>query len=398
MPSIVRMPSTSTLVAITLSLLVAFAVSLDLAADYLWFAALGYGSVFWLIFGLKFSCFVATLLVTFAYFWVNARRLAATVDLNAVGSGLARQFARPSGPGGGTSPASVLTGGRQTPAAAAGCWLAFVALFVALIFAFSMAAQWDTLLRYWWAKPYGSVDPVYGRDIGFYLFELPLFTLLQNALASAAFLVTTGLIGVYVYGNGLSADWARGVRWPPAVRRHIAPNLALYLAALAWGNYLDRYELLQSTRGVVYGAGFTDVHVVRPTLWLTMALTAAMAAAVLYPPLFASGRRVLALLGGYLLTVLAGLSLLPWLTQAYYVSPNELEAEGPYLRHNIALTRQAYGLDGIEARFHPVLDGLSPAAIEHSRQTVDNIRLWDWRPLSETFRQLQQNPHLLHLR
>ena len=95
-------------------------------------------------------------------------------------------------------------------------------------------------------------------------------------------------------------------------------------------------------------------------------------------------------ISGYLVILLAALEVIPAGFQSLIVEPNELELETPFLRHNIALTRAAYGLDKIDVRFHTAEAKLNAVQIQENRSTIDNVRIWDHRPLSQTFRQLQQ--------
>jgi hypothetical protein len=94
--------------------------------------------------------------------------------------------------------------------------------------------------------------------------------------------------------------------------------------------------------------------------------------------------------GGYLVILAVSLFVAPWMVQAFKVEPNELELETPFLRHNIAFTRHAFGIDDIDERSYGTLDELTPEDLGRNQQTIDNIRLWDWRPLTQTVRQLQR--------
>jgi hypothetical protein len=197
------------------------------------------------------------------------------------------------------------------------------------------------------------------------------------------------LVG-YRYAGTFRTSWQAGVEAPSGVLWHLAANLALFLLALAWGFYLDRFALLQSDRGVVHGAGYTDRYVVLPAIWIMLGATLGLLVVLLLPQARKSGVWLLTVSGGYLAILLLCLMIVPWGVQSFLVEPNELEVETPFLRHNIAFTRKAYQLDHVDERSYGALGGLTPAALSRNRQTIDNIRLWDWRPLSQTFRQLQQ--------
>ena len=130
--------------------------------------------------------------------------------------------------------------------------LILLALAIALAFGFIHYYHWDTLLLYWWAGPYGQTDPIYGRDIGFYLFELPLYELLQDSLLAVSLIASILLLVGYFRDGSLTISWRQGPEAPPRVLWHFLSNLVLFLVALAWGLSLDRFDILQSTRGAVY--------------------------------------------------------------------------------------------------------------------------------------------------
>ena len=268
--------------------------------------------------------------------------------------------------------------------------LVLAAIVIGFLVGMTFYGHWDALLRYVWAAPYGQADPVFDHDIGFYLFELPFLELIQNAALAATAVASAILILAYVYGDVIRLDWREGVKGPAGPARHVAVNIALFLLALTWGYYLDRYALLQSSGGAVYGAGFADVTIVLPALWIVIGATLTLAVLLLVPGVIGQGVLGPVMVGGYLAFLFVCLTLAPWAIQSFYVEPNELELEQPFLRHNIALTREAYGLHDVQERSYDALGGPTLADIGRNSETVGNIRLWDWRPLSETFRQLQR--------
>jgi uncharacterized membrane protein (UPF0182 family) len=376
---------------LTVALGFGFFKLVDWTAEYFWFQALGYESVFWTLRELKVGFFLLAFIPALTYFWINFRIFASGLDLGAVASALTAQFggqtATPYAPPGSTT--ARIRGSDASRAGTPGV-LVFAAIVLALIFGLVFYSQWDTLARFWWAQAFGEVDPIYSRDIGFYLFKLPFLELVQSSLLAASFLASTLLVAGYHFAGVLRAEMQQGIKGPPKVLWHVAANLVLFLLALAWGFYLDRYALLQSTRGAVYGAGYTDVHVMLPAIWVMLGATLGLAAILLAPRFRKKGIFAPLVLGGYLTILFLSLVIAPWGVQSFLVEPNELRMESPFLRHNIALTRKAYQLDHVDERSYGALGGLTPAALSHNRQTIDNIRLWDWRPLSQTFRQLQQ--------
>ena len=356
-------------------------------AEYLWFDALGYGSVFWTVREVGIVFFLIAFAAALSYFWINLKVFVRLADLGAVVAALNAQFTGQIAPPFPSSLQRRLTGDPRprTP-------LPLIGVIVVIAFFFGLAFynRWDILLRFWWSQPYGDPDPIFGHDIGFYLFELPLLELVQNSMLTASLLTSVLIWFGYLAAGDLSSDWRRLITTRAAVLWHALANPAVYLLALAWGFYLDRYELLLSTRGIVHGMGYSDFHVVLPAIWIIICATFAFVAILLLAPLHKRLTIMLTALIGYPAVLVLGLSIAPGFVQGYVVEPNELELEAPYLRHHIAFTRKAFQLDAVDERSYEAARDLTPEVLSRNRQTIDNIRVWDWRPLSETLRQLQQ--------
>jgi len=359
----------------------------DWTAEYLWFDAVGYGSVFWTLREVGIVFFAMAFAAALFYFWINLRIFVRLADLGAVVAALNAQFTGQIAPPFPSSLQHRLASETRpkTP-------LPLIGIITVIAFFFGVAFynRWDVLLRFWWSQPFNSTDPIYGHDIGFYLFELPLLDLVQNSILTASLLASVLIWLGYLAAGNLTSDWRRLINAPAPVLWHALANPAVYLLALTWGFYLDRYELLLSTRGIVHGMGYSDFHVVLPAIWIIMCVTLAFAATLLLTPLHKNLTIMLTALIGYPAVLLMGLTVAPGFVQGYVVEPNELEFETPYLRNQIAFTREAFQLAGVDERSYEAARDLTPEVLSHNRQTIDNIRVWDWRPLSETLRQLQQ--------
>lgn len=360
----------ASLALVTAVLITILILSSKWLADYLWFESVGYLDVFWRIFLLKVSLFTASYLIVFLFLWINLRLLVRNLDPGL----LAQLFPGPSSP----------VDAGKFPG------LLVIATFGALMSALACASQWESVMQYFWSQDVGTVDPVYLNDIGFYLFRLPFLEFVQNSILMLTFLTCTCVAGLYLGTRQLRLDWSGGIIAAPAIQRHVSINAAIFLFGLAAGYYLDRYSLLQSSDGVVYGAGYTDVHVIRIGLGAAAVLTLAIGIVILIPHTLRQRSWLTGMAGIYIAFIIIGLGIVPWSIQGFRVEPNELELETPYLRHNIALTRMAYGLDKIEARTYEAVDTVSQENLADNQDTIDNIRLWDWRPLTRSFRQLQQ--------
>ncbi|MFQ5398297.1 MAG: UPF0182 family protein [Anaerolineae bacterium] len=264
------------------------------------------------------------------------------------------------------------------------------AVLLAFGFGSSGASKWEEFLRYFYRVSYGKADPIFNHDISFYLFELPVYEFLQGWLVSLLFMTLMGVVVIYAANN--LPDVQRG-QWRPhrsaAVRQHIALVGAILLGLWAAGHWFSIYGLLYSRRGVVFGASYTDIHA---SLWamraqiLFMTLTALAAAYNIFRP----SLRPLFLAGGLWLAsaILMG-GLYPGLLQRYAVEPNEIVRESPYISYNIEFTRLGFALDKIETRPFENVTDLSQKDLDENSTILKNIRLWDYRPLRDTYEQLQ---------
>ena len=263
-----------------------------------------------------------------------------------------------------------------------------IALILGLLIAMGETGRWDLILRFLYQAPYGQIDPLFGKDIGFYLFSLPVFVALKNWLMWILLLASLMAGSIYFLHDDISLD----PRWriSSAAIAHGSALLGLYFAIKAWSYALDRYLMLYDDNGVVVGAGYADVHVELPALWLLIIL-AVVAAIVSWANVrLRTIRLVIAapvlMFGGSLLFA----EVIPGLIERFYVKPNELQLEKPYIQRNIALTRQAYNLGQITVKPFPAEQGLTFQSLKDNSGTIDNIRLWDWQPLMDTYAQLQE--------
>ena len=227
--------------------------------------------------------------------------------------------------------------------------VAGAAILLGLLTAAIEISNWDTVLRFLYQVPYGESDPVFGKDIGFYLFSLPAYVALKNWLLLLLFFSAAIAGGVYWVQGDIEFDTPpRGLS--PAALTHASVLLGLYFVVKAWSYALDRYLLLYSDNGVVVGAGYTDLHVRLPILWLLIGLAAACAIASWVNVRWRNWRIPAAAVALLFATSFVVAVLFPALFNRFYVKPSELQLETPYIERNIALTRQAYNLQQIEVK------------------------------------------------
>jgi uncharacterized protein len=355
----------------------------DFLVDWLWFSATGYLPVFWTTIGAKTAVFFAVLVPTIVILWVNG-----LLAFRLAGSPATQPAARLAWthPGAMTTPDLLEYLRHRLP------WPS-VAVGGAGLLAMAVAAaeidNWSVFLRFVHQVPYGANDPLFANDIGFYLFSLPAYVIVKNWMLVTLFLSAAFAGAIYWVLGHIEHQAGRRSMSPVAIA-HASVLLGLFFAVKAWSYALDRYLLLYGDNGVVVGASYTDIHVTLPILWILVALSIA-AACLTWTNIRARGYRLpgaaaALVFGGSF--VLSG--VIPSLFQRVVVKPSELEREKPYIERNIALTRKAYNLDRIETRPFPAEQNLTLKALEANKATIDNIRLWDWQPLIDTYAQLQE--------
>ena len=268
-------------------------------------------------------------------------------------------------------------------------------LIVALLTAVSMAGSWFEFLQFTYGVPFGDTDPIFGRDISFYVFRFPVWDDLQARLFMLTLLALVGSFAIYLISGTvlLESRWGFAL-WPrvefqPRVRLHLALLVSVLLLLLAFGTWLDGPRMLLTDSDVLFGAGYADVHARLPLLRVKFGILIGAAALAALHAVMAR-RWLLPLgLGLYAIVVLAG-GIYAGIVQRFVVTPNEQIKEQPFLIHNIAATRRAFGVDDVTERELSGDAELTKEAIASHRDTIENVRLWDHQPLLQTFGQLQE--------
>jgi uncharacterized membrane protein (UPF0182 family) len=258
--------------------------------------------------------------------------------------------------------------------------LSVIGALVTLTMASAAASEWKTALRFIHVKPFGLSDPIFGFDAGFYVFKLPFYRFVVGWVMS--------LIVVALMGNALVYALAGRIREGETIG-HLSVLGALFLVGKGVGYQLQRWALLESSTGVVYGAGYTDVHAQMPLLSLLTGVVI-LGALLLLVNIFIHRWRLLLFVGiAWLALSLVG-QVYPAAVQRFTVEPNELALERPYIAHNIRFTRYAYGLEDITESDYRVTGELTAEDLAANQRTLDNVRLWDWKPLRSTYEQIQE--------
>ncbi len=354
--------------------------------DWLWFQNLGFGSVFTTMVLSKIligviAALIFSLAVGVNYYW-------------------ARFYVRKTRPAMGQK-AGISLEGLPISEKTVGLFLGAFLVIVAAMVGSAASTKWSMILMYFHPQSFGVADPVFGRDVAFYVFSLPFFMFVKSWLMG--FLVFSGMVALLVYNRG-NLVHMEGVTMPapdrevrpsakltiaPPARKHLSILGLILIALIIWGYWLKIYQLMYSTKGPAFGASYTDIHV-QLVVYKILMVVLAVFAVLLGINMFVQRKGLV--LYGLALTVgviVLGGSIIPSLVQKIVVKPNELDMESPYISYNIKNTRQAYDLDRIQEKDFTVNENLTMADITANRMTIENIRIWDERPLKETYSQIQ---------
>jgi uncharacterized membrane protein (UPF0182 family) len=359
---------------------IVFSPLVGFLTDLLWFRSLGLEDVFLRRYTAGFWAFIVFLLAFFflalpnLYFALRPQVTRLIVDTDAP---------------------------RRAGALALTLRLMPILLVPAFFFGLAGGDEWDNLLRWLNGVPFGATDPVFGRDIGFYFFTLPVLEFLRGWLIAAVVLIAIGVVGLYFVRGvigvatqplagadiGVAARNALALARP--ARSHLSILGGLFLALIAFGYTLDQYTLLFRDEAVLTGAGYASINARLPALQI-LTVVVAIAAIATFANAFLRTIWVLAgTLGLWLVASVLLLGVYPSLVDRFVVVPDQLNKERPFIARNIEATRQAYSLTAIEESSVDIVN--DPAEAEVRRQLADtaSVRLWDYRPLLAAYQQLQ---------
>jgi uncharacterized protein len=341
----------------------------------LWFGSLGYSSVYWYVFKAKLALFfgaaILTALLLSATFLLFQRLFGAyafeqrTIILNNQPFQFSpAKFIRPLG------------------------W--FIAALVGLVYGLNLKEHWRQFALFWNQPSTNVYDPIFGKSLGFYLFSLPLYDVLSSWLLGVTFIILIAAVAYSLLGLPQTV-LKPSVRWSSgAAFRGVCCALALFLLVVSWRTYLSRFPFLWDDHASFSGVTYTEAHYTLPAL-LFVCVALIIAAIILLVNAFAMRRFSLLLIAIALpvAVYIVGVVLVPSYIQSFIVKPNELDRESPYIGYNIEWTRRGFGLDQIELREFEAENSTAALDLPNNRESLENIRLWDWRALQDTLRQIQ---------
>jgi len=375
-------------IGLTLIALILIWWGLSIYPDWLWFGKLHYSHVFWTIVFSKFGIG--------AGIWVFLMIL---IALNIWVAGRSRALSRP---GTAPGPGSDLLAQFGLSGKSASFLVAALVIVISFVIAEKGSSQWDMILRFFHQQPFGGKDPVFNKDIGFYVFSLPFYLFLQSGLMVLVVFSGIVTVGTYLKNGTIQVSNLEGLAQaegkPPAmpkididprVIRHLMFLAGIIVLLMAWGYRLKMFKLLYSSQGAAFGAGYTDVHVTVMAYGALIFISLAFALILLFNG-FGIRRKMIWVSAGIWVGLIALLAtVLPMVVQKTVVKPNELAKESPYIGYNIDYTRKAYNLNKIKEVPFPVGDKLTLKNVQSNQATINNVRIWDERPLLQTYNQLQ---------
>ena len=333
--------------------------AISIYVETLWYESVGYESVYWYRLAMQWGTFALFALATSGSLWV-------LLSFLSPGKGESRSVIEFGGETLGIPPPEFF---RRVAAA--------VALVFGMLFGLAYSINWPVYALFLnRPAPSAVVDPILGQDLNFYLFVLPALESLSSWFISIS--VITLLAALLVAALDESKRF-----------RGLSAGLALTFLALATRAYLYRFHLLYQEHPLISGVTYVDDNAIIPGLWFLTGALLVGAAVSAYNVQACQVRNIAIAAGLPVLVYVFAWVLIPGYVTNFVVRPNELVRESPYIRQNIEHTRQAFGLNDVETiPFDPAVTGMFDP--ESHAQTLDNVRLWDWRALQSTLQQIQE--------
>lgn len=378
---VIRMPASNNSRRVRVGFLVVFflliisiSTAVGLYTDLLWFKEVGYQQVFWKVLSSRATLVGAFGLVFFVLCLVNLLVVGRAAPAYRIPSGDQEDpFER--------FREAFIPFSKWIPIG--------ISAFLGLLFALRLAPAWDRFVLAMNAVPFDAVDPIFNKDIGFFMFRLPMYQLIYAWLFSALVVITLLVTSAY-YLTGAIRPQAAIDRVSAQVKVHLSVLIGLAALLRAWGYRLNQFELVYSERGTVGGASYTDVNAELPALKLLVAISIISAILFLVNIRFRGWTLPTIGVGLWLLTSVLAAGLFPFVIQRFQVEPAELQKERTFIDRNIKATRTAFGLESMKVQEFPIEPGISAQSVAENQTTLNNVRLWDPQTLMSAFRQLQE--------
>ncbi len=345
--------------------------------DFEWFNSYEQGNAFWTLFFTEFNVHALFTIIFFVLFAVNfavVRLLAGKnfLKLPAAFNSITIKFIK--------NPGTIIL-----------LFIAAAAFFLSYVMGEIASSFWREIIIYFNQVSFdaASIDPVFSKNSSFYLFSLPFFNFIYGWFIGAILLIIIFTALIYFYNGKINSNYNK-ISISFEANSHISLLFAILISIYGIGFKLSSFGLLLKERDKFYGAGYTDVHAQLMAYKICMILCF-VAAVIFIFNIFKRNLKILYLTPAVILPVFFVLTVIyPAIQQRFFVIPNELDRERPYIENNISSTRSAYDINKIEIVEFKNDANLTAADIDENRTTLKNIRLWDWQPLQQTYKQLQE--------
>ncbi len=343
----------------------------DFLTDWMWFAEVGYRSVYATELTARAELAVVTFLIAFPWLALHLRMALAS-------------FA--------PTPLTFTTREGLTVALPSRDQIRTVVTLAVTVVSFLVASygsnQWLPVFSWWHRTSFGTADPILNHDVSFYIFTLPVLEIIRGLGLALVLLAGAGAGALYVVSGELGLT-PFGPRIGPRAQRHLSWLVASLFVIMAFTAWLSRVQELVMVSGIIQGASYADVHARMPADLILAAASLVGAGLAVASAIGGSWRLLIGAAALYGVALIGGESYAS-LLQRFAVAPNEQVRETPYIEHNIAATRAAFALDQVEERELSGDAELTRTDVDANRETLDNVRLWDHQPLLETFGQIQE--------
>ncbi|HLF60737.1 MAG TPA: UPF0182 family protein [Acidimicrobiia bacterium] len=370
-----RRPLTIIVVVVAVVYLVLTALG-TLWTDYLWFDSIGYSSVWQRKWGMSILLGAVGTAVAFFIFWLSLR--------------LVDRFSPRWAPFELSEEEELIERFREWMEPRVRLVRFWVTSFLALLLGVTVASWRDEVFLFMNHKEFGITDPIFGLDVGFYVFRLPMWASITDWLFNALVLATLVVVVSHYFNGGIRFNGRRFTiaRGP---KTHISIMLALIALVRAAVYRLDMFELMLSDRGsTFFGPGYTDVTARLPAYRLLI-LVALVAAVLFIVNIFRQGWTLaLVAVGSWLVVAVAAAAVYPAIVERFQVAPRPLVKETEYLQSNLAFTRAAWGLDQVKVQPFAASADITAEDLDANQLTVDNLRIWTPSVLPRTYQNFQE--------
>jgi uncharacterized membrane protein (UPF0182 family) len=273
-----------------------------------------------------------------------------------------------------------------------GTWITVVTVIIGFFAGLSAQGRWKDWMLFQNAQSFGVKDPQFHVDIGFYVFQYPLWRYLLGVAFTAVVLSVIGALAVHYVFGGVRLQGV-GDRMTTAARAHLTTLVAVFVLFKAVAYILDRRALLleQHVSPGLYGAGYTDVNALLPAKEILAYISVVVAIAII---LFSNAWMKNLVWPGVSLALLAISAvaiggIYPLAVQNFQVQPSLQDKESPYIARSIDATRNAFGLSDTEITPYSAANVSPPSGLA-ADTSAQNVRLIDPQLVSEAFTQQQQ--------